>query len=166
MNIADSTMLRTILCHSDAASGVHSISSAGPDSSRARKPSIDCTLKAGITPPRNGSMQFRYQPILISSPNTASDSSTGADDRRRAAGDHAPASAQQHIEPEQHQRQLEQRAQAEHEPGGVFRAGAPEQQRDHQQQQDEMRGVAFAQAVDQRAAGEDRERQHRAARRR
>ena len=76
MNIAESTMLRTILCHSDAASGVHSISSAGPVSSRARKPSIDCTLKAGITPPRNGSMQFRYQSILISRPNTATDSST------------------------------------------------------------------------------------------
>ena len=68
MNIADSTMLRTILCHSEAASGVHSISSAGPDSSRARKPSIDCTLKAGITPPTNGSMQFWYQPILICEP--------------------------------------------------------------------------------------------------
>ena len=87
-----------------------------------------------------------------------------SDDRGGAAGDHAPASAQQHVESEQHQRKLEQGAQAEQQPGRVFVARAPEQQGEDQQQQDEVRRVAFTEAVHQRTAGEDRQRQHRPAR--
>ena len=42
---------------------------------RTAKPSTDCTLKAGMMPPRNGSTQQLNQLTLLSSPKAATDSS-------------------------------------------------------------------------------------------